>query len=74
VEKESYPDPTAEEGDWACVDLAAVKPMVKPVSLAHIKSDKTLHDMVLVRLSRLSVSPVTQPQFERVLEMGETKA
>jgi predicted RNA-binding protein with PUA-like domain len=73
VEKESYPDPTAEEGDWSCVDLAAVKAVNKPVSLAQIKSDKTLHDMVLVKLSRLSVSPVTKSQFDRVLELAETK-
>ena len=74
VEKESYADPTAEEGDWSCVDLAAVKAMVKPVSLAQIKSDKTLHDMVLVKQSRLSVSPVTKTEFERVLKLAETKA
>jgi predicted RNA-binding protein with PUA-like domain len=73
VEKESYPDPTAEEGDWSCVDLAAIKAVNKPVSLAQIKSDKTLHDMVLVKLSRLSVSPVTKSQFDRVLELAETK-
>lgn len=73
VEKEAYPDPTAEEGDWSCVDLSAVKAVNKPVSLAQIKSDKTLHDMVLVKLSRLSVSPVTKSQFERILEMADTK-
>ena len=73
VEKEFYPDPTAEEGDWSCVDLAAVKAMVKPVSLAQIKSDKTLHDMVLVKQGRLSVSPLTRAQFERVLVLAETK-
>ncbi len=73
VEKESYPDPTAEEGDWSCVDLAAVKAVNKPVSLAQIKSDKTLHDMVLVKQSRLSVSPLTKAQFERVLALAETK-
>ena len=74
VEKEFYPDPTAEEGDWVCVDLAAIKAVNKPVSLAQIKSDKTLHDMVLVKQSRLSVSPLTKAQFERVLALAETKA
>src|ERR1700722_348687 len=74
VEKEFYPDPTAEEGDWSCVDLAAVKAVNKPVSLAQIKSNKTLHDMVLVKQSRLSVSPLTKAQFERVLALAETKA
>src|SRR5271170_2379993 len=44
VEKEFYPDPTADEGDWSCVDLGAVKPLSKPVTLAQIKADKILRD------------------------------
>jgi predicted RNA-binding protein with PUA-like domain len=73
VVKEFYPDPTADEGDWSCVDLSAEKPMVKPVSLAQIKADKFLREMVLVKQSRLSVSPVTQAQFVRLLVLAETK-
>ena len=73
VEKEAYPDPTAKEGDWVCVDLAPVQAVKKPVSLATIKADRTLKEMPLVRLSRLSVSPLTEAQFNRVLELGETK-
>src|ERR1700741_2989410 len=41
VEKEAYRDPTADEGDWVAVDLAAIKGLAAPVSLATIKSDKT---------------------------------
>src|ERR1700678_1877765 len=74
VEKESYPDPTAEEGDWSCVDLAAVKEVAKPVTLAQIKADKILRETVLVKQRRLSVSPLTKPQFEQVLKLAETKA
>lgn len=74
VDKEFYPDPTAEEGDWACVDLVPIKPMARAVTLAQIKADKALHDMVLVKQSRLSVSPLTKAQFERILELAETKA
>lgn len=73
VAKEFYPDPTATEGDWACVDLAAVKPLAKPVTLAQIKADKILQEMVLARQSRLSVSPVTEAQFERLLKLAETE-
>ena len=73
VEKEFYPDPTAEEGDWSCVDLAPVKGLKKAVTLAQIKGDKTLREMVLVRQSRLSVSPLTKGQFERMLELAETR-
>ena len=72
VAKEAYPDPTADEGDWSCVDLIPVKPLQVPVSLEAIKSDKVLADMLLVRQGRLSVQPVTKPQFQRILKMGKT--
>jgi len=74
VEKEFYPDPTAEEGDWSCVDLAPVKAMAKPVTLAQIKADKILRETKLATQGRLSVSPLTKPQFDRVLQLTETKA
>ena len=73
VDKEAYADPTAKEGDWSCVDLVPEKALVKPVTLEQIKSDKALADMPLVRLSRLSVSPVSELQFKRVLALAETK-
>jgi predicted RNA-binding protein with PUA-like domain len=73
VEKEAYPDPTATEGDWSCVDLVPVKPLKKSVSLDEIKADKILKDMALVKRSRLSVSPVTETQFNRVLELAGEK-
>jgi predicted RNA-binding protein with PUA-like domain len=71
VAKEFYPDATAHEGDWSCVDLAAEKPLSKPVTLAQVKADKILKEMVLAKQSRLSVSPVTKAQFERMLKRGE---
>jgi predicted RNA-binding protein with PUA-like domain len=74
VSKEFYPDPTANEGDWSCVDLAPEKSLAKPVSLAQIKADKLLKEMVLAKQSRLSVSPVTKAQFERLLNLAETKS
>ena len=70
VEKGAYPDPTATEGDWSCVDLVPVKPLKKPVSLDEIKTDKILKDMPLVKISRLSVSPLTETHFNRVLELA----
>jgi len=72
VVTEAYPDPTATEGDWSCVDLEPVKPLTKPVTLGAIKSDKTLKDIPLIRQSRLSVMPVTPAEFERVLKLGNT--
>src|SRR5262249_50508611 len=74
VVKEAYPDPTASEGDWACVDLAPVKALAKPVGLDTIRTDRELKEMKLVKQSRLSVTPVTAGQFQRVLKLGETKA
>ncbi|HEY1661229.1 MAG TPA: EVE domain-containing protein [Verrucomicrobiae bacterium] len=73
VEKEAYPDPTAKEGDWAAVDLAPVKALAKPVTLAQIKADKALGEMALVKIGRLSVTPVTSAQFLRLLSLSGTK-
>ncbi|KAF0178266.1 MAG: hypothetical protein FD161_2013 [Limisphaerales bacterium] len=73
VTKEAYPDATAKEGDWSCVDLAPVKPLAKPVPLDAIKVDKVLAGIPLVRQSRLSVSALTKEQFARVLALGGTK-
>ncbi len=72
VERESYPDPTADEGDWAAVDLVPAKPLAKPVALQKIKADKSLQGIVFVKQSRLSVSPLTESQFKRLLVLGET--
>ena len=73
VEKEAYPDPTATEGDWSCVDLVAVKSLKNPVTLDTLKADKILKEMKLVKISRLSVSPVTKEEYERILELSGTK-
>ena len=73
VEKEAYADPTAKEGDWSCVDLVPVKPLAKPVTLEQIKADTALADMQLLRLSRISVTSVTEAQFKHLLKLGGTK-
>ena len=74
VDKEFYPDATAEEGDWSCVDLVPVKAFAQPVTLEQIKTDKVLSDLPLVKQSRLSVTPMSEAQFKRVLMLGGTKA
>ncbi len=73
VSKEAYPDPTADEEGWVCVDLIPSKPLIKPVTLETIKADKSLQEMLLVRQSRLSVCPVTEAQFKKILALAETK-
>jgi predicted RNA-binding protein with PUA-like domain len=70
VVKEAYADPTAEKGDWSCVDLEPVKPLKNPVTLETIKTDTVLKEMQLVRQSRLSVSPLTPAQAERLLKLA----
>jgi predicted RNA-binding protein with PUA-like domain len=70
VVREAYPDPTAESGDWVCVDMKAVGPMPRPVSLAEIKADPRLADIPLVRYSRLSVMPISAPHWQRICRMG----
>jgi predicted RNA-binding protein with PUA-like domain len=73
VEKEQYPDPTAKEGDWCVVNIVPVKALKRPVTLDQIKADKVLQSMKLVRQSRLSVTPLTDAEFERLLLLSETK-
>jgi predicted RNA-binding protein with PUA-like domain len=66
VAKEAYPDPTADDGDWSCVDLVPVRPLKQPVTLAAIKATHSLADLPLLKQSRLSVMPLTKAQFERL--------
>jgi predicted RNA-binding protein with PUA-like domain len=74
VVREAYPDPTAEDGaPWMCVDMKAVAPMPKPVTLAAIKAEPSLAEMALVRLSRLSVQPVTPAEWKTICRMGGLK-
>jgi predicted RNA-binding protein with PUA-like domain len=72
VTKEAYTDPTADEGDWSAVDLAPVKPVKKTVSLEQMKSDPILKNMALVRNSRISVTPVTPEQANRISDLSAT--
>jgi len=66
------PDPTDPTGRWVAVDVRAVRPFARPVTLRQIKADPGLANMVLVRNSRLSVQPVTEAEWRRVCALGET--
>ncbi len=70
VVAEAYPDPTAEAGGWVCVDMEAVRPLPRPVSLATIKADPRFKELALVRLSRLSVAPVSVEHWAALCELG----
>lgn len=73
VVKEAYPDPTAKDGDWSCVDFKAVEPLKTPVSLVAIKADAKLAGMVLANNSRLSVQPVTAGEWAYICKLGGLK-
>lgn len=74
VVKESYQDPTTDDPNWVVVEIAPVKKLKNHVTLEQIKSDKVLKGMEMVRLGRLSVTPVRKEEFDRVLELSEKKA
>ena len=71
VTRTAYPDATAEEGDWSAVDLAPLRALKKPVTLAQIKATRELQKIPLVRQGRLSVSALTASEFRKIVEMGE---
>ena len=70
VTKPAFPDPTAEEPGWVAVELAAVQPFVRPVTLAQIKAESALRQIGLVRQSRLSVMPLKGAELARIRKLG----
>ena len=78
VVRESYPDTTVEpddpKGDWVCVDVKAVSPLKRAISLAEIKADPALATMALVKFSRLSVAPVTPEEWKHIVSLSKKKA
>ena len=73
VVREHYPDATDKTGTFVVVDLKAVAPVPKPVTLAAIKAEAKLKDMALVKYGRLSVQPVAAEEWKRVCAMGGVK-
>ena len=73
VAREAYPDPTAEKGDWVSVDMKAVGPMPKPVSLTAIKAEPALQGIPLIRQSRLSVMEISPEHWKVINRMGGWK-
>ncbi len=71
VAREAYPDPTADEDGWVCVDLAPVRPLKSPVSLEQIKATPTLKDIALLRQSRLSVMPLSAGDFAAIVALSK---
>ncbi|WP_208349996.1 EVE domain-containing protein [Pseudaestuariivita rosea] len=67
---EAHPDSTTDDDRWECVDIKAIEPLPKPVTLAMCKDDSRLSDMALVKQARLSVQPVTEDEWRIVCELG----
>ena len=70
---EAHPDSTTDDERWECVDVKAVRPFAKPVTLDMIKADPRLGGMVLVKNARLSVQPVTDEEWRTICALGETE-
>lgn len=70
ITKPAFPDQTAEEPGWVAVELKAVAPLARPVTLAQIKADPSLAQIGLVRQSRLSVVPLSATEFARIAKLG----
>jgi predicted RNA-binding protein with PUA-like domain len=71
VARSAYPDPTAEEGDWSCVELKPLEALRRPVELEEIKSEPALAEIVLLRQSRLSVMPLKKVEFDAILRLSK---
>lgn len=72
VARTAYPDPTADDPRWVCVDLVPVLSLTKPVTLAQLKAMPAMLDLSLIKQGRLSVMPVTDVHFHLILELAET--
>ncbi len=70
VVRVAYPDPTATEGDWSCVDVVPESVLVRRVSLEELKAHPVLKDIALIRQSRLSVIPITAEEFALIVELA----
>lgn len=70
VSKPAFPDPTADDDAWIAVELKAGKKLKNPVSLAAVKAEPKLSEILLVRNGRISVMSVTKAEFDQIVKMG----
>ena len=68
-----HPDSTSDDPRWDCVDVRALRPLARPVTLDAIRAEPSLSEMGLVRNSRLSVQPVTPEEWRRICALGGTE-
>jgi predicted RNA-binding protein with PUA-like domain len=70
VTREAFPDETAEDPSWVAVEIKPLRPLPRPVSLDRIKEETSLKDIPLIKQSRLSVMPLTEKEFQTILQIG----
>jgi predicted RNA-binding protein with PUA-like domain len=70
VSKAAFPDPTADDDSWIAVELRAGKRLTKPISLAQVKADPKLANILLVRNGRISVMSLSKAEFDQIVKMG----
>jgi predicted RNA-binding protein with PUA-like domain len=73
VIRAAHPDSTTDDARWECVDVRAVRPFARPVTLDEVKAEPELADMALLKNSRLSVQPVTDAEWRKLCAMGGTE-
>lgn len=71
VAREHYQDPTTDDQRWVAVDFTVVRKLAHEVSLKRIKSEANLANIALIRQSRLSVMPLTEEEFQMILDLSE---
>ena len=74
VVAEAHPDSTTDDDRWECVDIKAIAPLATPISLADVKAEPRLKDMVLANNTRLSVQPVTAAEWKLICKLGGVDA
>ncbi|MCC7232407.1 MAG: EVE domain-containing protein [Bacteroidia bacterium] len=73
VQRDAYPDPTATGNNWVSVELKAGRKLKYPVTLKNMKAEKRLQNIMLLKIGRLSVMPLTRDEYETVMELSEKK-
>ena len=73
VTRAAFPDQTADEPGWVAVELKAVRPLARPVTLADVKAEPALAGIALLRISRLSVQPLDRASFRHIEQMGAVR-
>lgn len=68
----AHPDSSTDDPRWECVDIKAIAPMARPVTLDEVKADPALVNMALIKQARLSVQPVSEDEWDHILRISNT--